>query len=310
MPGVSTSKSGFIGFIEKIRVWGGAIVGVVTFVFFLRKFVKEVQENFVWAVAAVVSIGWLFLFWVYTSKTERQVRDEINEQPRIEKVPKFPQWRQWALAGMILLPILTVFGPIIYERFQPIKTIILIAEFQGPAQKYAVTNTIISRMARATKRFPEVTIKELGEVIQESAESEAVKDIGAKHKASIVVWGFYDEAMNGTVHIQQVRQNTSLTLRRNDLDFNVTLAEGRGISVQEALSGDMNLLALLILGVAKYDAGDYDRAIERFTEALNQTSSSRLEEERTDIKFFLGKSLYSKGKYNEAVDKLQEVLSK
>src|SRR5262249_31070186 len=60
----------------------------------------------------------------------------------------------------------------------------------------------------------------------------------------------------------------------------------------------------------RYDAGHYDEAIDRFTKALDQHYSSRSESEVADVKFFLGKSLCQKGKYSEAVDKLQEVISK
>ncbi len=83
-----------------------------------------------------------------------------------------------------------------------------------------------------------------------------------------------------------------------------------GYSVKEAISGDLNLLALLVVGVARYDAGDYDEAIDRFTKALNQQHSLQSESEVADVKLFLGKSLHRKGKYSEAVDRLQEVVSK
>src|SRR5262245_56592236 len=63
-----STPSGFAGLIEKIRKWSAPFIGVALFVFGLGKGVKEVQENLVWAIAAAVSVGWLFLFWIYTSK--------------------------------------------------------------------------------------------------------------------------------------------------------------------------------------------------------------------------------------------------
>jgi tetratricopeptide (TPR) repeat protein len=80
--------------------------------------------------------------------------------------------------------------------------------------------------------------------------------------------------------------------------------------VQEVLSGDMSLLTLLIIGVARYDVGDYEGAIQRFTKALDQLYSSQSENGADDVKFYLGKSLYGKGRYSEAVDRLQNVASK
>jgi Tetratricopeptide repeat len=306
------NTGGFASLIEKIRKWSAPFIGVALFIFSLRIVAKEVQENIAFAVGAVVSVGWLFLFWIYISKVERQVGDGIDQQPKIEKVPQYPKWRRWSLFGMILLPILTLSGFIIadyIERRPSNKTIILIANFDGPSQKYAVTQTIINRMRRATAQFPEVAVNPLGEVIKEGTDIEEVRKIGAKHKASIVVWGFYDEALNGTVHIDQVRRTSGLSLVGNEMDFDTRLSEGRGISVQEALSGDMSLLALLIIGVARYDVGDLDGAIERFTKALEQLHSPQSENIAIDIKFFLGKALGGNGKYNEALDRLQEVAS-
>ena len=309
MRGDSSSGNGFVDFIESIKKWGVPIVGVIVFIFGMPKVFDAAKGNITWSVLSVVGVIWLLLFWVYTSKLERLVSRE-GQLPKKDKSPRFPMLRKWALAGMIALPILTLSGIVIadyIERRPSNKTVILIADFQGPDQKFAVTQVIINRMKRAVSEFPEVEIKPLGEVIKEGTESATVRRIGADHKASIVVWGFYDEAMNGTAHIDQVRQMSSFSLRRNELDFNVTLPEGRGISAQEALSGDMSLLALLVVGVARYDAGAYDEAIGRFTKALDQLYSSRSEGEVSDVKFFLGKSLYQKGKYREAVDRLQEV---
>jgi tetratricopeptide (TPR) repeat protein len=307
----STSR-GFAGFIEKIKLWGAPFALGALFVFGLRKGFKEVEEDIGWAVISVVSVAWLFLFWVYTSKKEREVWEGVDQQPKIEKVHLYPEWHKWAFSGMILLPILTLCGFAVanyIERRPSNKTIILIANFEGPSQK-AVTQIVINRMKRATAQFPEVEVKPLDEVIKEGTDREEVSKIGAKHRASIVVRGFYDDALNVTAHIDQVRRTSSFTLSRNEMDFDVNLSEGRGITVQEALSGDMSLLILLIIGVARYDIGDYEGATQRFTTALDQRYSSQSENEADDVKFYLGKSLYRKGRYNEAVDKLQNVASK
>jgi hypothetical protein len=308
MLGKSSSGNGFADFIEGLKKWGTPIIGVIVFIFGLPKVFGAAK----WSALSVVGVIWLFLFWVYTSKAERLDSKE-GQVPKKEKFLQFPRLRGWALAGMIAFPLLTLSGFAIadyIERRLSNKTIILIADFQGPDQKHAVTQMVINSMKRAVSEFPEVQIKPLGEVIKEGTQSEMVRRIGTEHKASVVVWGFYDESLNGTAHIDQVRQTSSFSLPRYELDFKVTLPEGRGILVKEALSGDTSLLALLVVGVARYDAGDYDAAIDRFTKALGQQYSSKSESEITDIKFFLGKSLNRKGKYSDAVDMLQEVVSK
>src|SRR5215510_16019783 len=151
-----STPGGFTGLIEKIKKWGGPIIGVALFIFSLRNLITEVRGNITWGVTAAVSIGWLFLFWVYTSKVEREIWEGIDKQPKIEKVPQYPRWRKWALLGMISLPILTLSGFAItqyLERSPSNKTIILVADFQRNDQKHAVTQTMLNRMKRATSIF-------------------------------------------------------------------------------------------------------------------------------------------------------------
>ena len=70
--GNDSAPGGFSGFIEKIKKWFAPFIAVALFVFGLPKVVKEGQEHITWAVAAAVVVGVLFLYWVYTSETERE----------------------------------------------------------------------------------------------------------------------------------------------------------------------------------------------------------------------------------------------
>src|SRR6266511_2438265 len=184
--GNDSAPGGFAGFIEKIKKWGAPFIGVALFVFGLQKGVKEVEENITWTVLAAVSVVWLFLFWVYTSKTEREVREAIDQHSKFEKVPQFPKWRRWALTGMILLPALTISG-------------------------FAVAEYI--------ERRPSTKIIVLRMTITEQEGSTAAREKGKEKKASIVIWGFYDDSQTGTVHIEtlseQHRLPRSYAIRRN-----------------------------------------------------------------------------------------------
>jgi hypothetical protein len=163
---------------------------VIVFIFGLPKVFDAAKANIALSVLSVAGVIWLLLFWVYTSKVDSLVIKGRS--------PQFPRLRGWALVGMIAFPILTLSGFAVanyIEQRPSNKTIILIADFQGPDQRFAVTQVIINRMKRAVSEFPEVQIKPLGEVIKEGADSETVRKIGAEHKASIVVLGFYDEAL-------------------------------------------------------------------------------------------------------------------
>lgn len=307
-----SAPGGFAGFIEQIKKWAAPFVAITAFVFGLRLVFKEAQENIIWAVLAIASLGWLFLFWVYTSKKDSEIWEAVDKQPKIEKLPQYPKWRKWALVGMIFLPVLTISGLAVadyLERRPSNKTIILIANFQGSDQKFAVTQTVINRMKRATREFPEVQIKHLDNEIKEGTESEAVKEIGARHKASIIIWGFYDEALDGTVHIELIHSPGVISLHRNEFDFNVALSEKQGITIKEGLSGDLGLLTLFVAGLARYVVKDFDGAILRFSKALEQHATSQSIDYVPDILSFRGNAFLSKGDAKQAIDDYTRAIS-
>ena len=50
----------------------------------------------------------------------------------------------------------------------------------------------------------------MGASITEQEGGEVARAKGKGEKAAIVVWGFYDEALNGTVHIELLSENHQL----------------------------------------------------------------------------------------------------
>ena len=143
MRGDSSSGDGFAGFIERLKKWGAPIVVVIAFIFGLQKVFDAAKANIALSVLSVAGVSWLLLFWVYTSKVESLVIKG--------KSPQFPKLRRLAFPGIIAIPILTLLSFAIADRIEhrpSNKTIILIADFQGPDQKFAVTQVIINRMKR------------------------------------------------------------------------------------------------------------------------------------------------------------------
>jgi len=311
MPHDSASGDGFAGFIEKIKKWGSPIIGVALFVFGLHKGVEEIQKNITWGVLAAVSVAWLCLYWVYTSKAEIEVRETIDSPPRIEKDPKFPRWwRKWALAGMILLPIVTISGFAIakYRDRRPSnKFIVLVADFQGPDQKHAVTPAVINKLKRATEEFTEVEIKALRIVITEQEGSATAREKGREKKASIVIWGFYDEALTGTVHIETLTLKSRLP-HGEQFDYSALVADKQGLTVKEHIAGDMSLISLLLLGIIHYNLGNDDEAIRRFTRALEQKSSLQAANYKSDLLVLRGRSFVFKKSLDSAIADYSEAI--
>ena len=66
---------------------------------------------------------------------------------------QYPRGRRWALAGLVIIPLLTT-GVVSYHLYQqarpPDKVILLVADFDGPEpEKYRVTETVLARLRAA-----------------------------------------------------------------------------------------------------------------------------------------------------------------
>jgi tetratricopeptide (TPR) repeat protein len=332
--GDDSAPGGFSGFIEKLKKWFVPFIAVALFVFGLPKVVKEAQENITWVVAAAVVVGALFLYWVYTSETEREGGEATDPLSKLQKVPRFSnKLRGWAFAGMILLPVLTIFGFVVAEyikRRPSNKIIVLVADFQGPDQKDPVTPAVINKLRLGAEEFSaeeflEVEIKGLGMTITEQEGSATAREKGKEKKASIVIWGSYDVALTGAVHIETLGEQRQLTSqyisartsryvgerasryvgrRRGNgeqIDYSASVVNNPGLTVKESLSGDMSLITLLLAGFIYYESEDYDKAIRRFSRALEQKTSAHSVKYQSDLLFFRGISFSFKGDFDSAI---------
>jgi hypothetical protein len=88
MPSDSSSGDGFIGFLKRFIEWVGIIATVVAALFAVQKIFDTATSNISWSVLSAVGLGWLFCYWVYRSKTKREVWMGIDQQQKIEKVPQ------------------------------------------------------------------------------------------------------------------------------------------------------------------------------------------------------------------------------
>jgi predicted negative regulator of RcsB-dependent stress response len=338
--GNDSAPGGFSGLVEQIKKWFIPFIAVALFVFGLRKGVKEAQEHITWAVAAAAVVGALFLYWVYTSETERECGEATDPLSKLEKVPRFPKLRRMAFAGMILLPVLTIFGFVVaeyIERRHSNKIIVLVADFQGPGQKDPVTPAVINKLRLGAEEFSaeeflEVEIKGLGMTITEQEGSATAREKGKEKKASIVIWGSYDDALTGAVHIETLGEQRQLTSqyisartsryvgerasryvgrRRGNgeqIDYSASVVNKPGLIVKESLSGDMSLITLLLAGFIYYESEDYDKAIRRFSSALEQKTSAHSVNYQSDLLFFRGISFSFKGDFDSAISDYDQAI--
>ncbi len=241
----------------------------------------------------------------FVPPTDQQVR----AQAKIERQRK--QIRRSAIAGVILIPILSCASVAAWFYLQglPAKNVIvLVAEFDSPdAKNHGVTETILRQLRQATEKYPDVEIQALKKTITEQEGSQVARTAGEKHKATIVIWGWYrnpGDVVPLSVHFEVLRPPKDLPELGQTARGNIqqaAIADLKSFTLQTRLSKEMSYLSLLTLGMVRRAAGDLDGAIDRFSNALNQNTDSSSGLNESLIYFYRGNAYLAKGDYDLAL---------
>ncbi|TEU14951.1 MAG: tetratricopeptide repeat protein [Anaerolineales bacterium] len=224
---------------------------------------------------------------------------------------QYPRWRPWALAGLVIIPLLTA-GGVGYHRYQqaqpPTQVILLIADFDGPEpQKYGVTDAVLNKLCQALARYDDVQVEALGRAITEAEGSAAARAAGEERKAAIVIWGWYrtpGAIVPMSVHFEVLRPPKYMPELRPEakgLVQTMAVAELESFTLQTQLSAEMAYLSLFTVGMARYAAEDWDGAITRFSDALSQTAERVPALDPGIIYFSRGFAYAAKGEYDRGI---------
>jgi tetratricopeptide (TPR) repeat protein len=293
--------------LDLIKKLPGWITGFIAFVTAVVGFVKLWQGDtgLVTIVLLVMGVGSGTLGCAYLA---------FKRTPPLVKggrgVWQYPCWRPWALAGLVIIPLLTASG-VGYHRYResqpPTRVILLVADFDGPEpQKYRVTETVLTRLRAALEPYDDAEVKALGRVITEVEGSAVARAEGEKRTAAIVIWGWYGataEAVPLSVHFEVLRPPEympGLGPEAKGLVQTMAVAELESFTLQTHLSAEMAYLSLFTVGMARYAAEDWDGAIACFGDALSQTAERVPALDQSIVYFYHGLACRRKGDLNWA----------
>jgi tetratricopeptide (TPR) repeat protein len=178
---------------------------------------------------------------------------------------------------------------------------ILVADFDGvDPQKYRLTEHILQGLHVATSGDSYIRIQSLGSPITEQMGSEYARNIGIRHGANIILWGYYGaspERADISVYVQVLRVPKCLSLRGNLERLNSPIGNFDKYLIQNQVSGEMTYLVLLTAGLARYESGDYEGAIDRLKKALPPDAPPNVPEQMINpemIYLYLGLAYYHK----------------
>ncbi|WP_051469921.1 tetratricopeptide repeat protein [Fischerella sp. PCC 9605] len=289
----------------------GRITAVITFVTCVVNFVILWQSN-AGAVTTVmlslfVGISWFACGYLYFKKNI--IRQPL--QPTRKEYAYSRRVRCFAFIGLWAIPLVTIAIFFIVPSLPPQNPIILVADFEGPdPQHYRVTETIIRRLNNAigTKKYAHVEIKSLGKSITEKQGKKVARNEGEKHKAIIVIWGWYGKTkevvpISTNFEVLQIPV-PKLGEEAKEEPRKPSVAELESFTLQTRLSKDMTYLSLFTLGVARYAAEDWESAINFFNDALRQLQEIEKPESSLNqeiVYLYRGTTYYKQGNYNNAI---------
>lgn len=250
----------------------------------------------------------------FEPSSDEQVKAQAKKERRRKRV------RRSAVAGLILLPILSLSGVVGWQYFQslPAKDIIvLVAEFDGPDPKtYGVTEKVINQLRQATENYADVRVEALNKSITEQEGSKTARTVGEKRKATIVIWGWYrnpGEVVPLSVNFEVLRSPKDLPELGQTAKGNIqqaAIADLKSFTLQTRLSNEMSYLSLFTLGMARRAAGDWEGAIARFSDALSQKTESSSSLNQSLVYFYRGSAYLLKGDYNRALADLNQAIKR
>jgi len=194
--------------------------------------------------------------------------------------PTYPKGRYFFLAFTIIITILTAGFWVHFQNVLSKQIIVLVANFDdNENNNLHITNDIIKQLKSATSKYPDVKIQALDQVINEQkGGSEVARFEGEKRKASIVLWGWYSATKptaDVNVYFEILKKQHDLVLGDEKRDLQQDIAELETSKGKFQISNPINSLILLTTGLIRYQAKDYDEAINRFSDAIAQLENNQ-----------------------------------
>lgn len=308
------SDNGFFDLVKRISGWVGAATGFITgLVGFAKLFAGDSGLPFYVALAGGGLLLWGSCFYIYYAKRRPRMTAGLVATVPLS-VPAFPRWAQRAaLFGIFAVPSAYLLGGAVWAYFRlrpPDKFIVVVADFKSLDQQVSGTyERIYSQLWDATRKYSsEIKLVPLGRTITlQEGGNDAALEVGRDNKAGIVIWGWNNKDSITAYFLVQAQSRSYLSQLGGSQTLNLVIAGQEAFKVQVGLSDDIAFLTLLTVGIARYEAQDFDEAVGLLKDALSHAGAAPPQsaaDKQLNLAvgyFFLGRAFFDKGDYNQAV---------
>ena len=257
------------------------------------------------------------LLWVILRRETYEVPDFTHPDRTLHR----HDWRygsslrRAALVGLGLFVVgLVIGGYILYSHRQDLsqKTVVLIATFDGPKNKYDFTTELVGQVRAATVGETDIEVVPLGQTITDRQGSQYARSVGHRYLASIVLWGSYDpETSLALVHIENAAPGQTSTIGANqDFRISAALGELESVAIRQQLGRELATSVLVASGFADYHAHNYLGALVQYEAAassINPQTSNFVDP--SALSFLQANAYLSDKKYGQAITSLNNALN-
>lgn len=263
--------------IKSIFGWVSSIVALISSITGLI-LLWQGNKEIVTIIVVLTGILFLWLSLVYF----RVAQKKPNKKHKYQKTKSYlysAKVRKVALLGIYIIPIAALggIGGGFWVDQQPSdKIMILVANFDGPEPNtYRVTDFILESLRDAIRDQSEIKILPLNQTITIQQGSEYAQALGQKHKAYLVVWGWYsvtDSSVYVSTHMEQL--NVKSGFNGSSQNFSAfegvtqSAIEANSFVFQSGLSDSIAATSMFSIAQILDLEKKYTKAIELYTKAI------------------------------------------
>lgn len=201
----------------------------------------------------------------------------------------------------------------------PAKNIILVANFKEENQSSEIlTNTILKELRNATKSYPEIKVKYLDRTITDKQGEEIAKNLGKKHKAKIVIWGWYGKPPSAEklalsagfelIEPPETIPKIGLEVVSKELNDRVQWVAEQDIKdgkIYIDVPNKINYLSLFTLGMIRQSTSEWDKSIQYFNKIIESYPQAN---SKGTAHYFRGYSFSQKGEIESAINDFNKAI--
>jgi tetratricopeptide (TPR) repeat protein len=208
----------------------------------------------------------------------------------------------WLAVGMLVITV-SLIGWQSYIESVKNKLVVVIATFDGPEESFGVRNQILENLTSEFGDSANIKIVPVDNKLIPG--NDKARKLGEKYQADIVIWGWYSPTTdpNIYIHIENLSPEQLYILNENTTLHPVTTLKNlQSSAFQQQAGRETSALISFLAGIIEYQSKNYDTALERFDQAIeNLQGEAQIIENKSDIYFYRANSNFALDKYEQAI---------